>query len=249
MKDIGHLDKHYKREVAIGHYGNPDIDQSRLDEDRRNFAPTRYERDTNGDYILDENGNRIEQKMTDRIKEVIDQIMEGRTIRKDAVRMCCWVIDAPKGMSEEMKPRFFQESYNFLIDRYGTKSGMGEDVCLSCYWHRSESTDHIHFAFMPILERNGKKSFCAKNLVGKDDLKTFHTDLERKMIELGICKKGDIINGNTLRDASGRALSVRELKARHITINRDDKNRTNEAKSRWSSDSSQNFNTRTHGRW
>ena len=28
----------------------------------------------------------------------------------------------------------------------------------------------------------------------------------------GICQKKDILNGNTKRDASGRALSVRELK-------------------------------------
>ena len=32
------------------------------------------------------------------------------------------------------------------------------------------------------------------------------------MEQLGICKKSDILNGKTKRDASGRALSVKELK-------------------------------------
>lgn len=193
MKDIGHLCSHYERSVAKGHYGNPDIDEERLEEDKTNLAPDRG-------------------KQTDYIKAKIEEIMDGRTLRKDAVRMCCWIVDAPANLPEEIKPAFFQATYNFLIDRYGTKSGMGEDVCISAYIHKSETTDHIHFAFLPVVERNGQKSFCAKEAVGRDDLKTFHEDLARKMEEEGICKKSDILNGATQRDASGRALSVRELK-------------------------------------
>lgn len=248
MKDIGHLDMHYKRGVPKGHYGNPDIDQDRLDEDRINFAPTRFQKDENGDFILDTDGNRIEQKMTERIKEEMTKIetATGRAIRKDAVKMVCWVIDAPKDMSNEDKPRFFQETYNFLTERYGAKSGMGEDVCLSCFWHRSESTDHIHFAFMPIIERNGHRSFCAKEVVGRDDLKTFHTDLENRLMELGICHKGDILNGNTIRDSNGRALSVRELKAQGYNHSRSERAHTNN--SRWSNNNNSNIERKT-GRW
>lgn len=246
MKDIGHLDMHYKRGVQKGHYGNPDIDQERLDDDKMNFAPIRYQKDNNGNYILDSNGNRIEQKMTDRIKEVMEKIetQSGRAIRRDAVKMVCWVVDAPKNMPEEMKPSFFQATYNFLSERYSSKAGM--NVSLSCYWHRSESTDHIHYAFMPLKlnEKTGQLSFCAKEVVGREDLKTFHKDLESKMIELGICKKGDILNGNTIRDSSGRALSVRELKAqRNRTISRDDK-----ANSRWNNNT-QYKQERNTGRW
>lgn len=201
MKDIGHLCSHYERSVAKGHYGNPDIDEDKLEEDHTNLAPDRG-------------------KQTDYIKAKIEEIMDGRTLRKDAVRMCCWIVDAPANLPEDKKEIFFQTAYNFLIDRYGTKSGMGEDVCISAYIHKSETTDHIHFAFLPVVERNGQKSFCAKEAVGRDDLKTFHEDLARKMEEEGICKKSDILNGATQRDSSGRALSVRELK-KNRTIERE----------------------------
>lgn len=213
MRDIGHLCAHYERSVKSGHYSNPDIDKERLEEDHTNLAPDRG-------------------KQTDYIKAKIEEIMDGRTLRKDAVRMCCWVVDAPKSLPKEKKKEFFQTVYDFLVDRYGRKSGMGEDVVISAYIHQSETTDHIHFTFLPVVERDGQKSFCAKEAVGRDDLKTFHEDLARKMEEEGICKKSDILNGKTQRDASGRALSVKELK-RHRAIERDRKvNRWNTQRDR-----------------
>lgn len=193
MTDIGHLCKHYERSVSNDNYSNKDIDKSRLKEDSTNLAPFR-------------------EKQTDYIKQQIDIIMNGRTLRKDAVRMCCWIIDAPMQLQENMKQRFFEESYSFLVDRYGSKSGMGEDVVISSYIHKSETTDHMHFAFLPIVERNGIKSFCAKECINREDLKTFHKDFAIHMEKLGICKESDILNGNTIRDTNGRALTVRELK-------------------------------------
>ncbi len=206
MQDIGHLCAHYERSVEKGHYSNTDIDEDRISEDNINFAPTRYR--------TDESGNRIPIKQTDYLKETIDDIMGDKKLRKDAVKMICWVVDAPKRFTDDMKPLFFQETYNFLVDRYGSKAGIGEDIVLSCYWHKSEKTDHIHFSFMPILDRDGKKTFCAKEVVGREDLRTFHTDLEQYLIEKNICRKGDILNGKTIKDSYGRALSVRELKTR-----------------------------------
>ena len=82
MRDIGHLCAHYERSVKSGHYSNPDIDKERLEEDHTNLAPDRG-------------------KQTSYIKAKIEEIMDGRTLRKDAVRMCCWVVDAPKGLPEE----------------------------------------------------------------------------------------------------------------------------------------------------
>ena len=193
MKDIGHLCAHYERSVESGNYGNPDIDKSKLELDHTNLAP---DRGTQTDYI----------------KSQIEQIMDGRTLRKDSVKMCCWIVDAPARLPEEKKPEFFKAAYDFLVDRYGTKSGLGEDVCISAYIHKSETTDHIHFAFLPVVERNGQKTFCAKECVGREDLATFHNDLASHMEKLGICKHSDILNGKTQRDARGRALSIKELK-------------------------------------
>lgn len=194
MKDIGHLCAHYARAVQPGHYSNVDIKEN-LTHNDYNLAPDRG-------------------KQTDYIKQKITEIQAGKTLRKDAVRMCCWVVDAPAAMPEDKKNDFFQAAYNFLVDRYGTISGLGEDIVISAYVHKDESTDHLHFAFLPIIDRSGQKSFCAKEVVGKADLKTFHDDLGNYMEKLHICKAGDIKNGKTIRDSSGRALSVRELKNR-----------------------------------
>ena len=193
MRAIGHLCKHYERTVEKGHYSNEDIDEDRLDEDKVNLAPDRG-------------------KQTDYIKQKIEEIQNGKTMRKDAVRMCCWVVDAPANLPAEKKAEFFQTAYDFMIDRYGAKSGMGEDICISAYIHNSETTSHLHFAFLPVVERDGQKAFCAKEAVGRADLKTFHQDLAQVMEEKKICKKTDILNGATKRDANGRALSVKELK-------------------------------------
>ncbi len=247
MKDIGHLDMHYKRGVPKGHYSNPDINQDMLKDDRTNFGPARYQKDAEGKMILDKEGSPIERKITDYIKETIDRLYEGKTLRKDAVKMVSWVVDAPKNMNADLKPKFFQEAYNFLVDRYGSKSGLGENVVLSCYWHKSETTDHIHFAFMPILDRNGIKTFCAKEVVGRADLKSFHDDLEKYMVDRGICKKGDIQNGHTLKDSNGRALSIRELKALGHTRER---SATHREPSRWDKTTDFNHNIeRKTGRW
>lgn len=221
MRDIGHLCAHYARSVAPGHYGNADIDQERLSEDRVNLAPAR------------------EGGQTAYIKRQIAEVMDGRTLRKDAVRMCCWVVDAPQNLPKEKEPEFFQAAYDFLTDRYGTKSGMGENCVISAYIHNSESTPHLHFAFLPVLERDGQRSFCAKQVVDRADLTSFHKDLAAYMEQQGICSERDILTGKTQRDASGRALSVKELK-------RNRQRERKRAEDRWTAENERNIE---RGRW
>lgn len=222
MRSIGHLCAHYERSVQPGHYSNPDIDQARLVDDRVNLAPVR------------------EHGQTAYIKQQIAAVMDGRTLRKDAVRMCCWVVDAPKNLPKERAPEFFRAAYDFMVDRYGLKSGMGEDCVVSAYIHQSESTPHLHFAFLPVLDRgDGQKSFCAKQVVDRADLASFHKDLAAYMEQRGICSERDILTGKTQRDTTGRALSVKELK-RNRQRERD-KNRD-----RWTTENERNIE---RGRW
>ena len=194
MRKIGHLCAHYERSVKPGHYGNKEIDQERLSEDCVNLAPAR------------------DGGQTAYIKRQIDEIMGERTLRKDAVKMCCWIVDRPPTLPAKKEPEFFQAAYDFMAARYGEKSGMGEDCVISAYIHRSESTPHLHFAFLPVLDRDGQRSFCAKQVVGRADLASFHKDLAAYMEKKGICSERDILTGKTQRDSSGRALSVKELK-------------------------------------
>ena len=87
MRDIGHMCKHYERSVEAGHYSNEEIDERRI-QYNYNLAPDRG-------------------KQTDYIKQKIDAVMDGRTLRKDAVKMCCCVVDAPQNLPEEKEEIFF----------------------------------------------------------------------------------------------------------------------------------------------
>ena len=89
MGAIGHLCAHYERSVQPGHYGNADIDQARLSEDRVNLAPTR----TNG--------------QTAYIKQQIAAVMDGKKLRKDAVRMCSWGCHCAREFSKRKGTRIF----------------------------------------------------------------------------------------------------------------------------------------------
>ena len=122
-------------------------------------------------------------------------------------------------------------------------------MVISAYIHKSETTEHIHFAFLPVVEKMGQKRLCAKDCVGREDLKNWHQDFASYMEQLGICKKSDILNGKTKRDASGRALSVKELKRQrylerernvgkrkiNLRIHNTEKERSTEKVDRWDS--------------
>lgn len=199
--DCGHVCAHFERSVAPGHYSNEDIDENKT---KNNYNLCNAERPGQVNYI----------------KQKLNEIPHAN--RKDLVCMCSVVLDAPKSLPDNMHEAFFQKSYEFLVDRYGTVAGFTnkEDVVVSCYRHMDESTDHMHFAFLPVKgSPDGSQRFCAKEVVCREDLKTLHQDLEKHLRENGI--RAEILNGATQRDSMGRALSVREMKYRDHKLERD----------------------------
>lgn len=54
---------------------------------------------------------------------------------------------------------------------------------VSAFVHRDETTPHIHFAFLPITadKKHGGEKLSAKEVITRQDLKTFHRDLERHL--------------------------------------------------------------------
>ena len=157
-------------------------------------------------------GPKREETQMEYLQQMLKDIDHSK--RKDLVCMASLIVDAPASLSEEFHDRFFDLSYNFLVDRYGGIAGFKnkEDVVISCYRHRDESTDHIHFAFCPILNEDDHQRFCAKEVISREDLRTLHQDLDRYLKENGL--RCEILNGKTQRDSTGRALSVREMKYR-----------------------------------
>lgn len=99
----------------------------------------------------------------------------GKALRKDAVVAIDCVVTAPKDLSQKQQPAFFREVMNFMHDRYGSGVQMG-------FLHLDETTPHIHVPFVPF--KDGKLQ--ASNMVNRQDLRTFHKDLQKHMDAKGI---------------------------------------------------------------
>lgn len=109
--------------------------------------------------------------------------------RADVNVMCDWVITLPKEIKsmrtdihvtpnqDLVSKLFFERSYEFLANRYGEKN------VISAYVHRDETSDHMHFAFVPVTEdkKRGGEKLSAKEVITRADLRTFHEDLERHL--------------------------------------------------------------------
>lgn len=167
----GHLAAHYERKKdEKGEYikfGNQDIDPQKTHLNY-NLAPRRG----------------LEQ-----IDFIRQRTTEARTLKRDDVNvMCSWVVTLPEYRhhnqnlhvspdKEQVERLFFERTYRFLCDRYG------EQNVVSAYVHKDEKTPHMHFAFVPVTEdkKRGGEKVSAKEVITKNDLKTFHTDLERHL--------------------------------------------------------------------
>lgn len=196
----GHLVAHYERRMVRDpqsgkmeyiKFGNQDIDPSRSHLNY-NLAPHR-----DGGQIAF-----IRQRTT-----------EARTLKRDDVNvMCSWVVTLPRtdeygeerSYTEHEIMGFFREAYRTLADRYGEKN------VVSAYVHMDETTPHMHFAFVPVIEdkKRGGEKVSAKDVLTRQDLKTLHVDLQKRMDE----RFGDgffpVLNGNTV----GGNRTIAELK-------------------------------------
>lgn len=167
----GHLAAHYeRRKDKKGEYvkfGNQDIDPQK----------------THLNYNL------CPRRGLEQIDFIRQRTTEARTLKRDDVNvMCSWVVTLPEYRhhnqnlhvspdKEQVERLFFERTYRFLCDRYG------EQNVISAYVHKDEKTPHMHFAFVPVTEdkKRGGEKVSAKEVITKNDLKTFHTDLERHL--------------------------------------------------------------------
>lgn len=152
---LGHMLAHYNRTSPA----NKDIDKSRTRENY-NLAPMR------GDLISFINAKCSEIKCQK---------------RNDVIKLCDWVITMPRDLPPVKESIFFNSTYNFLVNRYGVH---GDSNIVSAFVHKDESQPHMHFAFIPIAaEKKNKKKLgelkvCAKEVITKADLQTFHENLQ-----------------------------------------------------------------------
>lgn len=173
---VGHLTAHFERaRDEKGNYvkfSNQNIDATRTDLNY-NLATT--------DQPLKQG-----EFMKNRLSQV--KVLN----RADVKTLCSWVVTMPKDLPKEKQKDFFQETYNFLSARYGKEN------VVSAYVHLDEKTPHLHFAFLPIVEdkKTGKEKLSAKEKVNRQDLKSFHGNLQKHLEQKLNCKV-NVINEAT----------------------------------------------------
>lgn len=159
--DVKGMQIHNYREKES--HTNPDIEQDKI---RLNYD------------LL--NDSKIE--FSEAIQREIDERYEGqKAIRKDAVRLCEFVVTSDRDFFDKLSPqdekRFFEESLAFLQERYGK-----ENILYSIV-HKDEKTPHMHVGMVPITE-DGK--LAAKQFFGKKtELQQLQTKFHEHVTEKG----------------------------------------------------------------
>lgn len=119
---------------------------------------------------------------------------EVKCLKRDDVNvMCSWLLTLPKDFQGDEKA-FFEEGYRFMAKRYG------EENVISAWVHLDETTPHMHFKFVPVVDGKKGKKVSAKERCNRQDLMTFHTDLKEYLEDALKCPcnvlNGATINGN-----------------------------------------------------
>lgn len=181
--DAGKILRHNERQTL--HKTNKDID------------PTR----THLNYSLIQDGKTARERYDGRMGQV------RCYNRKDVKSLCSWVITAPKTLPVEQHEAFFHGCFEFVGNRYG-----GENMVQGVV-HMDETTPHIHITYIPVTDdpKHDCEKVCANIVNNREDLATFHRDLEEALLERGI--RADVCTGVTRAQGGNR--TVEQLKAAH----------------------------------
>lgn len=134
------------------------------------------------------------------IAERLETLQTSRAVRKDAVVMAqVLVTSGPEffqNMPRDKQQKFFQNSLDFLADRYGKEN------ILSAVVHMDERTPHMHVDLTPI--RDGR--LTAKTIFTRGELSQLQTDFAREVGHAWGLQRGES------REEKRRHLSTEEYK-------------------------------------
>lgn len=172
--------EHNKRE---NNYSNQDIDPSRS---KYNYSLSGHENDL--------------EYYKQRLSEV------HCLNRANVNTLSSWVVTLPKGVKKEDQKKFFQETVDFLKNRYGAENCVCADV------HFDETTPHLHYCFVPVVydEKKQREKVDRKSIFTIKELKTFHNDLQ-KHIEQRLGYDPKVVTGEM---QTRKNISIGKLKER-----------------------------------
>lgn len=142
--------------------------------------------------LKDRNGQTAYEYYKQRINDIAAETKErtGKNLRKDAVTLCSWVLTAPKDLPENIQEEFFKSAYKWFSERYGA------DNIVTAAVHLDETSPHMHLQFTPIIEKDGVRKLCAKDMETRSTLQTAHQKLQKHLQQVLGCEV-NIINGAT----------------------------------------------------
>lgn len=135
--------------------------------------------------------------------------------RADVKRLCEWIITIPKDTPADQERKFFQESYNYLLEKFC--HGDNRNV-LTAVIHKDEKRingapiAHMHFFFMPIVhdpKHKEREKICKKEAMPKDCFTSIHPELQKYLEKKGV--KGTVYSGITKQQL--RNYKVDEIKS------------------------------------
>ena len=117
--------------------------------------------------------------------------------RDDVKALATWIVTLPEELSEapyEQQSAFFEATTNFLNERYGQENAVAAVV------HYDETTPHLHYAFVPVVfdDKKSRDKVSAKEVLTRQDLQTFHDDLDQHLKKVLPFYEQGILNHKTL---------------------------------------------------
>lgn len=147
------------------------------------------------------------QKIKSRIAE--EGIEKKRAIRSDANVMLSIVIQAKKDFFDDLGPEktkdFFKAAYDVLAQKYGEKNIISANV------HMDEKAPHLHFKFVPIVEKNNEVKLRGGELINRPHLIELHTIVAEHLQQHGF----DIQRGES-ELVPREHLTVQQFKAKEF---------------------------------
>ena len=117
--------------------------------------------------------------------------------RDDVKALATWIVTLPEELAEapyEQQSAFFEATTNFLNERYGQENAVAAVV------HYDETTLHLHYAFVPVVfdDKKSRYKVSAKEVLTRQDLQTFHEDLDQHLKKVLPFYEQGVLNNKTL---------------------------------------------------
>lgn len=135
-----------------------------------------------------------------KITENIQRLDLQKSVRKDAVVMCQFIVTSDRAFFDDTPPKkcltYFKDSLDFIKRRYGA------DNIISATVHMDEKTPHLHVNFTPIKD----KKLSAKSIFTRKELTQLQTDFHQN-----VGKRYGLLRGENFEEKR-KNLSVQEYK-------------------------------------